>query len=112
MRTSCIPQIRYAGQNVGIMLIVKIRALQNSTPLEESKTKPNQTIINESGLYSLVLSSKPPNAKRANKYLLAPTSGDGEIKRTDFVGIVTTTVVQIQLYQLFQSLEINLRNMH
>lgn len=43
---------------------------KNSVAIRDgNKGNPNQTIINESGLYSLILSSKLPSAKRFKKFV-------------------------------------------
>lgn len=44
---------------------------KNTVAIHDGITKgnPNQTVINESGLYSLILSSKLPNAKRFKRWV-------------------------------------------
>ncbi|WP_337372953.1 phage antirepressor, partial [Megasphaera sp.] len=42
---------------------------KNTVVIRDGKGNPNQTIINESGLYSLVLSSKLPTAKKFKHWI-------------------------------------------
>lgn len=42
---------------------------KNTVVIRDGKGNPNQTVINESGLYSLVLSSKLPNAKKFKRWV-------------------------------------------
>ena len=42
---------------------------KNTVVICDGKGNPNQTVINESGLYSLVLSSKLPNAKKFKRWV-------------------------------------------
>lgn len=42
---------------------------RNTVAIRDGKGNPNQTIINESGLYSLVLSSKLPTAKKFKRWV-------------------------------------------
>lgn len=44
---------------------------KNTVVIRDGKGNPNQTIINESGLYSLVLSSKLPTAKKFKHWVTA-----------------------------------------
>ena len=44
---------------------------KNTVVIRDGKGNPNQTIINESGLYSLVLSSKLPGAKKFRRWVTA-----------------------------------------
>ena len=42
---------------------------KNTVAIHDGKGNPNQVVINESGLYSLVLSSKLPNAKKFRRWV-------------------------------------------
>lgn len=42
---------------------------RNTVAIRDGKGNPNQTIINESGLYSLILGSKLPDAKRFKRWV-------------------------------------------
>ena len=42
---------------------------KNTVTIRDGKGNPNQTVINESGLYSLILSSKLPNAKKFKRWV-------------------------------------------
>lgn len=44
---------------------------KNTVAIHDGKGNPNQTIINESGLYSLILSSKLPTAKEFKRWVTA-----------------------------------------
>ena len=44
---------------------------KNTVTIRDGKGNPNQTVINESGLYSLILSSKLPNAKKFKHWVTA-----------------------------------------
>lgn len=44
---------------------------KNTVTIRDGKGNPNQTVINESGLYSLILSSKLPTAKKFKHWITA-----------------------------------------
>ena len=44
---------------------------KDTVTIRDGKGNPNQTVINESGLYSLILSSKLPNAKKFKHWVTA-----------------------------------------
>lgn len=72
---------------------------KNTVAIHDGKGNPNQTIINESGLYSLILSSKLPTAKQFKHWVtseilpsIRKTGGYGNIELSQ---VITQTAAAV-----------------